>query len=54
MIKYIVKFGSYYKEVLTRGMAEILADELISQNYQGCRDKGKTAQDLISVEGRKE
>jgi len=53
MIKYIVKFGFYYQEVLTKGMAEILADELISQNFEGCRDEGKTAQDLISVEERK-
>ena len=54
MIKYVVKFGSYYQEVLMPGMAQILADELISQNFEGCRDKGLTAQDLISVEERKE
>jgi hypothetical protein len=54
MIKYVVKFGSYYQEVLTPGMAKILADELISQNFEGCRDEGKTAQDLISLKERKE
>jgi len=53
MIQYVVKFGSYRQEVLTRGMVEILANELISQNFEGCRDEGKTAQDLISVEERK-
>jgi hypothetical protein len=54
MIKYVVKFGSYHQEVLTRGMAEILAEELISQNFEGCREEGKTIQDLVSVEERKE
>lgn len=53
MIKYIVSFDSYHQEVLTPGMAEILANELISSNFEGCRDLGKTAEDLISVERRK-
>ena len=52
--KYVVKFGSFYKETLTRGMAQILAEELISQNYQGCRDEGLTVQNLIRVDERKE
>jgi hypothetical protein len=54
MLKYVVKFGSYYQEVLMPGMAKIIADELISQNFEGCRDEGKTAQDLINVQERKE
>lgn len=52
MVKYVVSFGSYYQEVLMPGMARILADELISNNFEGCRDLGMTAEDLISVEER--
>lgn len=52
MVKYAVSFGSYHQEVLAPGMAEILANELISNNFEGCRDLGKTAKDLISVERR--
>lgn len=52
MVKYVISFGSYYQEVLTYGMAKVLADELISRNFEGCRDLGKTAEDLISVERR--
>lgn len=52
MVKYVVSFGSYHLEVLTHGMAKILAEELISSNFEGCRDLGKTSEDLISVERR--
>jgi hypothetical protein len=46
---YIISFGSYRQEVLTRGMAEQLAKELIDSNFEGCRSEGNSYQDLISV-----
>jgi hypothetical protein len=46
---YIISFGSYRQEVLTRAMAEVLAKELIASDYEGCRSEGFSFKDLISV-----
>jgi hypothetical protein len=46
---YIISFGSYSQQVLTRGMAEQLARELIDSDFEGCRSEGNSYQDLISI-----